>query len=46
MIEGAKFTVFATLVVGPTPKAAAVDAVTGRVYVPTQADDQVRVVTP
>ena len=46
LIEGAKFTVFATLVVGPAPKAAAVDPATGFVYVPTLGDDQVRVVRP
>ncbi|HEV8509028.1 MAG TPA: hypothetical protein VGQ48_01090 [Gemmatimonadales bacterium] len=38
--------VFATLVVGPTPKAAVVDPVSGRVYVPTKTDDLVRVIQP
>jgi len=38
--------VFATLIVGPNPKAAVVDPVTGRVYVPTKTDDLVRVIQP
>ena len=41
-----RYTVFATLIVGPTPKAAAVDSGAGRVYVPTFADDAVRVIQP
>jgi adhesin/invasin len=41
-----RFVVFATLIVGPQPKAAAVDPTTGRFYVPTFTDDQVRVVQP
>jgi DNA-binding beta-propeller fold protein YncE len=41
-----RFTVFATLVVGPAPKAAAVDPGSGRVYVPAFEDDRVRVVQP
>jgi DNA-binding beta-propeller fold protein YncE len=32
--------------VGPNPKAAAVNPGTGQVYVPTVGDDQVRVVQP
>ncbi len=46
LIDGGKLGVFATLVVGPTPKAVVVDPVTGRVYVPTQQDDMVRVIQP
>jgi YVTN family beta-propeller protein len=38
--------VFATLVVGPSPKATVIDPVTGRVYVPTNTDDLVRVIQP
>jgi len=38
--------VFATIVVGPSPKAVVVDPVTGRVYVPSQTDDLVRVIQP
>jgi YVTN family beta-propeller protein len=41
-----RFVVFATLVVGPAPKAAAVDPDAGRVYVPTFADDRVRIIQP
>jgi len=46
LIDGGKLNVFATLVVGSTPKAAVVDAVTGRVYVPSQQDNVVRVIQP
>lgn len=49
IIDTGKLDVIATLVVGPatsTPKAAAVNATTGQVFVPTFADDQVRVVQP
>jgi len=46
LIDGVKLNVFATLIVGPTPKAAVVDPVSGRVYVPTQTDDLVRVIQP
>jgi adhesin/invasin len=46
LIDGGKLNVFATLVVGPSPKAAVVDPVTGRVYVPTKTDDLVRVIQP
>jgi DNA-binding beta-propeller fold protein YncE len=46
LIDASKFSVFATLVVGQTPKAAVVDPATGRVYVPSQLDDLVRVVQP
>lgn len=49
IIDTGKLAVIATLVVGPgtsTPKAAAVNATTGQVFVPTFADDQVRVVQP
>jgi YVTN family beta-propeller protein len=46
LIDGGKHTVFATLVVGPGPKAIAVDPVTGRVFVPTFGDDRVRVIQP
>jgi len=46
LIDDGKLGVFATLVVGPNPKAAVVDPVTGRVYVPTQTDDMVRVIQP
>jgi DNA-binding beta-propeller fold protein YncE len=45
-IETGKFTVCATLIVGPTPKAAAVDPASGRFYVPTFEDDRARVVQP
>jgi adhesin/invasin len=38
--------VFATLIVGSAPKAAAVNPLTGQVYVPTFTDSQVRVVQP
>ncbi len=41
-----KLNVFATLVVGQTPKAAVVDPSTGRVYVPSQLDNVVRVIQP
>jgi adhesin/invasin len=41
-----RYIVFATLIVGPTPKAAAVDPGAGRVYVPTLEDDRVRVIQP
>jgi DNA-binding beta-propeller fold protein YncE len=41
-----RFGVFATLIVGPTPKAAAVNPGTGHVYVPTFGDNQVRVIQP
>jgi YVTN family beta-propeller protein len=46
LIDGGTLNVFATLVVGPSPKAAVVDPVTGRVYVPTKTDDLVRVIQP
>jgi adhesin/invasin len=49
IIDTGKLDVIATLVVGAvtsTPKAAAVNATTGQVFVPTFADDQVRVVQP
>jgi adhesin/invasin len=46
LIDAGKLNVFATLIVGPTPKAAVVDPVTGRVYVPTKTDDLVRVIQP
>jgi len=46
LIDGGKFDVFATIVVGPSPKAVVVDPVTGRVYVPSQTDDLVRVIQP
>ncbi len=46
LIDGGKLSVFATLVVGPTPKAAVVDPATQHVYVPTQTDDLVRVIQP
>ncbi len=50
LIDGGKFNVFATLILGPTatlaPKAAVVEPATGRVYVPTQLDDLVRVIQP
>jgi len=46
LIDGVKLNVFATLVVGPVPKAAVVDPVSGKVYVPTQQDDMVRVIQP
>ncbi|MGH7521186.1 MAG: hypothetical protein ACREMI_07890 [Gemmatimonadales bacterium] len=45
-LDKGTFSVFATLFVGPTPKAAVVDPVSGRVYVPTQQDDLVRVIQP
>jgi adhesin/invasin len=45
-IDAGKLSVFATLIVGPTPKAAAVNPATGRFYVPTFTDDRVRVVQP
>jgi DNA-binding beta-propeller fold protein YncE len=41
-----RFVVFATLIVGPQPKAAAVDPTTGRFYVPTFTDNRVRVIQP
>ncbi len=40
------FTVFATLIVGPAPKATAVNPLNGQVYVPTFTDNQVRVIEP
>jgi YVTN family beta-propeller protein len=46
LIDANKLNVFATLVVGQTPKAAVVDPSTGRVYVPSQLDDVVRVIQP
>jgi YVTN family beta-propeller protein len=46
LIDGGKLNVFATLVVGPSPKAAVVDPLSGRVYVPTKTDDVVRVIQP
>ena len=45
-IDASKFNVAGTLIVGPTPKAAVVQPATGRVFVPTNTDDQVRVVQP
>ena len=45
-IDAGKLEVVATLVVGPSPKAAAVNPLTGQVYVPTFTDDQVRVIQP
>lgn len=45
-IDASKFNVAGTLTVGPTPKAAVVQPATGRVFVPTFTDDQVRVVQP
>jgi len=41
-----RYVVFATLIVGPAPKAAAVNPLTGHVYVPTFSDDHVRVIQP
>lgn len=46
LIDVDKLAVVATLVVGPQPKGVAVDPGSGRLYVPTFADDQVRVVQP
>jgi len=46
LIDAVKLNVFATLVVGQTPKAAVVDPSTGRVYVPSQQDNVVRVIQP
>ncbi len=46
LIDANNFNVFATLVVGQTPKAAVVDPSTGRVYVPSQLDNVVRVIQP
>ncbi len=46
LIDADTFKVFATLVVGQTPKAAVVDPSTGRVYVPSQQEDVVRVIQP
>ncbi len=46
LIDANNFNVFATLVVGKTPKAAVVDPSTGRVYVPSQLDNVVRVIQP
>jgi len=46
LIDAVKGNVFATLVVGQTPKAAVVDPSTGRVYVPSQLDNVVRVIQP
>ena len=46
LIDAVKLNVFATLVVGQTPKAAVVDPSTGRVYVPSQLDNVVRVIQP
>jgi YVTN family beta-propeller protein len=50
LIDAGKLSVFATLSLGSsgnlTPKAAVVDPVTGRVYVPTFEDDRVRVILP
>jgi len=45
-IDASKFNVAGTLTVGPTPKAVVVQPATGRVFVPTNADDQVRLVQP
>ena len=45
-IDADRQTVFATLIVGPAPKAAAVNPLTGQVYLPTFTDSQVRVVQP
>jgi len=41
-----RYVVFATLTVGPGPKAAAVNPGNGHFYVPTFGDDRVRVVQP
>ena len=46
IIDAVKRNVFATLLVGQTPKAAVVDPSTGRVYVPSQLDNVVRVIQP
>jgi len=46
LIDAGTTTVFATLVVGPTPKTAAVGPGSGRVYVPMQQIDVVRVIQP
>ena len=45
-IDGVRFDVIATLIVGPAPKAAAVNLGTGQFYVPTLGDDRLRVVQP
>jgi YVTN family beta-propeller protein len=45
-IDVGKLEVIATLIVGPAPKAAAVNPGTGQFYVPTFGDDRVRVVQP
>jgi adhesin/invasin len=44
--KSGRYTVFATLAIGPTPKTVAVDAQTGTLYVPTFGDDRVWVVRP
>jgi len=46
LIDAKTLNVFATLLVGQTPKAAVVDPSTGRVYVPSQLDNVVRVIQP
>jgi YVTN family beta-propeller protein len=45
-IDADKLEVIATLIVGPTPKAAAVNVGTGQFFVPTFGDDRVRLIQP
>jgi YVTN family beta-propeller protein len=45
-IETGKLEVIATLIVGPTPKTAAVNIGNGQFFVPTLLDDRVRLIQP